>query len=238
MRIHPGFLLGFFLAAAVSAHGATIVFDNFSCANSVTLTGATGFNSSTISCPGSLGGQREDFILVTSSAGTSSSVTTMNSNPPTGAITGTFGSGIDASEGMVWGNLSTDELNLNLVGDSILVQIQSDSGGTLTAGLCTSFTTGPLCNGDNYSATFSGSAGYQDVLIPLTGTPAAVLGSGGNLDDVNVVDLFLDLDTPGSTWTIDGVEAVPEPSTLLLLTIGLVLVVMIRSRCAKSSLRT
>ncbi|MGP0070835.1 MAG: PEP-CTERM sorting domain-containing protein [Bryobacteraceae bacterium] len=229
MRIRLGFLFGIFLAAAVSAHGATIVFDNFSCPDSVSLTGASGFNDNVITCSGSLGGEREDFLLI--SGGSSSSVTTMNSNPPTGAVTGTFGSGIDEFAGMVWGSFS-NELNLDLVGDSILVRIQSDSGGTLTAGLCSSAGS-PFCNGDNYSATFSGSAGYQDVLIPLTGTPTAVLGSGGNLEDVNVVNVYLSLDTPGSTWTIDGVEPVPEPSTLLLLTIGLLLVVMIRSRCVK-----
>ncbi len=232
MRLRTGFLLATFLVAALSAYGSTVVIDNFSCPDSVSLTGATGFNDNVIACPVSIGGVREDYIIILSSDGTGSSVSTMNSNPPAGAITGTFGAGIDAFEGMTWGNLSTDDLNLNLVGDSILVQIQSDSGGTLTAGLCTSITSGSsTCNGDNYSATFSGSSSYQDVLLPLTGTPTDVLGSGGNLGDVNIVNVFLSLDTPGSTYTIDAVDAIstPEPSPLLVTCVLLAGVALARS---------
>lgn len=216
MKLISAVLTGF-LGTVVAGYGSTVVIDNFTCPDSVSETGSTasgpgtGFNSSTISCPGSIGGEREDFFLIPT--GPDNSVSTMNSNPPTGAITGTFGSGITEYEGMVWGN--TNDLNLNLVGDSILVQIKSDAGGTLNAALCTSVTS--ECNGDIYSAIFAGSSGYQDVLIPLTGTPT-VLGSGGNVDSVNIIDLYLSLNTPGSTWTINGVDAVatPEPSTLLL----------------------
>ena len=70
MRLHTGLLFVTFLAATVSAHGSNIVIDNFSCSDSVSLTGATGFNNSFISCPGSLGGEREDFIIILSSDGT------------------------------------------------------------------------------------------------------------------------------------------------------------------------
>jgi hypothetical protein len=99
--------LGFagLLGMAVTVYGSSFVIDNFSCADSVSLAGASGFNSSYISCPGSIGGEREDFILV--GGGSDTSLTTMNSNPPTGAITGTFGSGIDAYEGMVWSGSTT-----------------------------------------------------------------------------------------------------------------------------------
>jgi hypothetical protein len=221
VRLRTGFLFVTFLATAMSAHGS-IVIDNFSCFDSVTLDGPAGptaFNASYISCPGSIGGEREDFIANLTpgaSGGSAGSVSTIKSNPPTGAITGTFGNGITGAEGMNWGDTPTgfDYLGLDLVGDSILVQIQSDSGGTINVDLATTLVPFKFI-GSAFSATFSGSPSYQDVLIPLTGTPS-VLGTAANLDDVNNINMYLSLDKPGSTYTIDGVAAVPEPSTLLL----------------------
>jgi len=205
-----------FLSTAVMAYGSDIVIDNFSCSDSVSLTG-TGFNNSFVSpCTGAIGGEREDFIL--NNGGSGSSVSTMTSNPPTGAITGTFGSGLSQSfEGMQWSGskLDSDLPNLNLVGDSILVQIKSDMGGSLFA----YFGSGPFGSPDSanlleFTTTFAVSSSYQDVLIPLTVTPM-VLGTGASLDDVT--DILLNVSMPaGGTWTIDGVAAVPEPSTLLL----------------------
>jgi hypothetical protein len=218
MRLRAGLVFAIFLTAAVSAHAnGIVVFDNFSCADSVGVTGAAGFNDNVITCPGSLGGEREDFLLV--SGGSGGSVSTLSSNPPSGAITGTFGAGIDEYEGMVWGNVATNPLNLDLSGDSVLVQIQSNSGGTLTAGVCPSLTDNS-CNGDSYSVAFSGNPGYQDVFIPLTNP--VVVGSGGSLADANILNVYLSLNNPGSTFTIDGVESeAPEPSTLLLLAVGI-----------------
>ncbi len=226
MRFRTGLLFATFLVAAVSAYGSTIVIDNFSCPDSVTLdgpAGATAFNASFVSCPGSIGGEREDFIANFTeggaSGGSAGSVSTMNSNPPAGAITGTFGSGIIGFEGMVWGNGTGGtfiDLGLDLVGDSLLVQIQSDSGGTVFAYLSTTLIADE-CNCSLFSATFSGAPGYQDILIPLSGTPI-VTGTAADLADVNNIDLGVSLNTPGSSFTIDAVDAVstPEPSPLLM----------------------
>ena len=200
-----------FLSTAAMAFGGSFVIDNFSCADSVSVTVPGG--NSFISCPGSIGGEREDFFVFLS--GPSDSVSTINSNPPAGAITGTFGPGITGYAGMGWsGSTSAWDLNLDFVGDSLLVQIQSDFGGTLDAflfsGAIQSFPTNFL----GFSAPFSGKPGYQDVLIPLTNP--TVEGTGANQGDVDAFLLDISLDTAGGTFTIDGVAAVPEPSTLLL----------------------
>jgi|SRR5665213_773658 len=84
----------------------------------------------------------------------------------------------------------------------------------LNAALCTD-TSDCTDNTSTFSATFSGDSGLQEVFIPLTGTPT-VAGTPANLDDVNAINVFLSLDTPGSTYNINAVDAVPEPSTLLL----------------------
>ena|ERR1700733_3278950 len=117
------------------------------------------------------------------------------------------------------------DLNLDLVGNSILVQIQSDFGGTISAALFSGPAQSYLpANYLTFNATFSGSPSYQDVLIPLT--DAVVSGTGTNLTDVSAVDLYLGLNTAGGTWSIDGVAAVPEPSTLLLTGICLLVIVV------------
>jgi hypothetical protein len=218
MRLHPALVVVSFLAASISAHGSTLVIDNFSCPDSVSVTGPV-FGDNFISCPGSIGGEREDFFVFLN--GPSSSVSTINSNPPTGAITGTFGSGITGYEGMIWSGSTTGwDLDLDLTGDSILVQLQSDLGGTISAALFSgpveSF---PPPNSLTFNATFSGSPGYQDVLIPLT--DPVVSGTGTDLADVSAIDLYSTLDGPGGSLTIDKVDAVPtpEPSTLLLTSI-------------------
>ena len=211
-----------FLGTAAMAYASDIVIDNFSCPDSVTLdgpAGASAFNASYITCPGSIGGIREDFIANLTpgaSGGSAGSVSTITTNPPANAITGTFGNGITGAEGMNWGDTSTgyDYLGLDLAGDSILVQIQSDSGGTINVDLATTLVPDEFI-GSAFSVAFSGSPSIQDLLIPLTGTPI-VSGTAANLDDVNNINMYVSLDTPGGTWSIDGVAAVPEPSTLLL----------------------
>jgi hypothetical protein len=204
------------LLAKVASADVTI--DNFSCPDSVTLdgpAGATAFNAKFISCPGSLDGFREDFIANLTgngaSGGSASSVSTITTNPPAGAITGTFGSGITGFEGIQWGVQSgVFLLNLNLVGDSILVQIQSNSAGSLLLLFGQNLT-----NSSTFGATFSGGPNYQDVLIPLTNP--TVTGTGWNMADVTQILLDVKLDTPGATWSIDEARIVtPEPSALLL----------------------
>jgi hypothetical protein len=225
MRLHTSLGVVSLLAAGLSANGSSFVIDNFSCPDTVTLDGPAGptaFNANWISCPGSIGGEREDFIgLLTgagASGGSASSISTISTNPPANAITGTFGSGITGFEGMQWSGstLDSDLPNLNLVGDSILVQIKSDMGGSLFA----YFGSGPVGSPDSsnlleFTTTFAASSSYQDVLIPLTGTPM-VLGTGASLDGVTDILLNVSMAGAGGTWTIDGVAAVPEPSTLLL----------------------
>jgi|SRR5579863_1471622 len=220
MRLHTALAVVSFLAASTSAHGSSFAIDNFSCADSISLTGSAvagpgeatnGFNASFVPCPGSLGGVREDFFVIPT--GPADSVSTIESSG-NGAITGTFGSGISENEGINWGGPVLGDLNLDLVGDSILVQIQSDSGGTINIAV-TSTTIPDTFDDLTFSATFLGSPGYQDVLIPLTGTPT-VLGTGADLNDVTDIDMYLSLNTAGGTWSIDGIEAVPEPPTLLL----------------------
>jgi hypothetical protein len=213
---------------------ADVSIDNFSCSDSLTITGegpfSDGFDSSFISCPGSIGGTREDFILVGSGV-SSSAVTTISSNGA-GAITGTFGSGISGYEGMNWSGPShANDLNVDLAGDpSILVQLQSDSGGNLL--LFFASTPGNLVE---YSAAFAGSPGYQDVFIPLTNPTLTGSGPWPSLTDEPEILLDIGLNTPGGTWSIDGVAAVttPEPSTLLVTGICL-LGVLARPRWLRS----
>jgi hypothetical protein len=54
---------------------------------------------------------------------------------------------------------------------------------------------------------------FVDVLIPLTNP--TLIGTGASVNDVTAIGLTVEVPS-GGTWTIDGVEAVPEPSTLLL----------------------
>ena len=213
MRASSILLLAVFVGTAVTAQADVI--DNFSCSNTDSLTGASGFHATFVSCPGSIGGEREDFIDV--AGGSSTSVSTMASNPPVGAISGTFGSGITGIEGMNWGN-PTILPDLNLVGNSILVQIQSDSGGSVTIDLL-SGTSPSLLNSLAFTATFAGSPSYQDLLIPLINP--TVIGTGANLAEVTDINMYIGLDTPGGTWSVDAVDAVPEPSAIWLIGICL-----------------
>lgn len=177
---------------------------------------AFGFNATFVSCPGSLGGEREDFIYLLTGSGSSTSVSAISSNPPTGAIKGTFGSGLTGYEGMNWGN-PTNLPGLDFVGDSILVQIQSDSGGTVTVDFGTG-ATALLA----FTATFAGSPSYQNVLIPLVN--GTVVGTGSNLAAVMDINMYIGLNSPGGTWSVDSVavSGVPEPSTVWLIGASLV----------------
>jgi hypothetical protein len=211
MRLHTALVVVSFLAAGISAHGSSFVIDNFSCSDSVTQTGP-GDTSSTIACPGSLGGFRSDVIFLPSGSG--DAVSTINSNPPAGAITGTIGSGLSGADVMTWFGTSTpgvwDLPNLNLSGDSVMIEIESDSGGTLSVALGSGSASGNLAE---YSASFGASSSFVDVLIPLINP--TVIGTGANVGEVTAIGLNIDV-PGGSTWTIDGIEAVPEPSPLLL----------------------
>ncbi len=218
MRLHAALVVVSFLAASMMAHGSTFVIDNFSCADSISQ---TGFNNtkSEITCPGSLGGSRGDNIFNTNFTGSfttaENAVSTINSNPPSGEITGTIGTDLVGEDIMTWFGTTTpgvfDLPSLDLSGDSILVQIESDMGGTLTFALAS----GSVASSNNltYSTTFAASSSFIDVLIPLTNPTMG--GSGADVSDVTAIGLMVGVPGGGS-YTIDGVEAVPEPSTLLL----------------------
>jgi hypothetical protein len=211
MRLNEAFVIASLLGTAVMAYGSSFVIDNFSCSDSVTQNGP-GDTSSTIACPGSVGGFRSDVIFLPSGSG--DAVSTINSNPPSGAITGTIGSGLSGADVMTWFGTSTpgvwDLPNLDLSGDSVMIEIESDSGGTLSVALGSGSASGNLAE---YSATFGASSSFVDVLIPLINP--TVIGTGANVGEVTAIGLNIDV-PGGSTWTIDGIEAVPEPSTLLL----------------------
>jgi hypothetical protein len=148
-----------------------------------------------VSCPGSIGGFRQDSIFINNFTGdfttAENSISTINSNPPTGAITGTIGNDLVGAEIMIWGLQSGayDLPNLDLTGDSILVQIESDSGGTLSVNLASSSV--PTGDTLDYSATFPASSGFVDVLIPLTNP--TVVGTGANVNDVTGIGLSIEV---------------------------------------------
>jgi hypothetical protein len=125
-----------------------------------------------------------------------------------------MGSGLSGADVMTWFGTSTpgvwDLPNLDLSGDSVMIEIESDSGGTLSVALGSGSASGNLAE---YSATFGASSSFVDVLIPLINP--TVIGTGANVGEVTAIGLNIDVPA-GSTWTIDGIEAVPEPSTLLL----------------------
>lgn len=233
MRFRTGFLFATFLATALSAYGSTIVIDNFSCPDSVSQTGA-GDTENFVTCPGSLGGFRGDTIFLPSGSGDAES--TIESNPPSGEITGTIGSGLSGGDVLTWFGSSSpgdwDLPDLDLVGDSILIPIESSSGGTLTVSLGSG--SASVGNRSDYSATFPPSSSFVDVLIPLT-NPSAVVGTGADVGEVTAIGLVIDVPS-GGNYTIDGVEAVPEPSTLLL-TGACCLGILTRSIWRKSSRR-
>lgn len=212
MRFRTGFLFATFLATALSAYGSTIVIDNFSCPDSVSQTGA-GDTENFVTCSGSLGGFRGDTIFLPSGSG--DAVSTIESNPPDGELTGTIGSGLSGGDVLTWfGSTSAgdwDLPNLDLSGDSILVQIESDTGGTLTVALGSG--SASAGNRSDYTAIFPVSSSFVDIVIPLTNP--TIIGTGGNLDAVTAIGLVVDVPGGGS-YTIDGIDAVPEPSPLLL----------------------
>jgi len=64
MRVRSALIVVVFAGvASMAARGSSLVIDNFSCSDTVTLdgpAGATAFNASFISCPGSIGGNRRE----------------------------------------------------------------------------------------------------------------------------------------------------------------------------------
>jgi hypothetical protein len=204
MRICPVFLVTTLLAAAVSAH-ADIIIDNFTCPDSISTTGPSTV-SNVISCPSSIGGVREDVIFFTGGSGSNPS--TLNSG--SGSITGAIGSGLDAQDILLWSGSTMggvwDLPDLDLVGDSVLVQIESPSGGTLDVTLGSG--AAASLNFLDYTESFPVSSSFTDVLIPLTSP--IVTGTGAELSDVTVIGLHVDV-AGGGSWTMDGISIVPEP---------------------------
>jgi hypothetical protein len=205
MRFRTLFLFGTFLMAVFSARGSAIVIDNFSCADSVSTAGPV-FAGNQISCPGSIGGVRGDSIFFTGGSGNNPSTLSSGS----GSITGSIGSGLDGQDILVWTGSTVGgdwELpNLDLVGDSVLVQIESPSGGTLDVSLGSG--TAASSNFLDYTASFPVSSSFTDVLIPLTNP--VVTGTGADLSDVTVIGLHVEV-AGGGSWTMDALSIVPEP---------------------------
>ena len=127
MKLRSAFVVAGLLVAGISANGDLIVIDSFTCGDTVTQTGL-GDTNSAVSCSSAIGGLRQDTIFVTGGSG--SSVSSLDSNPPVGEITGTIGSGLSGSDVLIWGLQSGvyDLPSLDLSGDSLLVQIESDTG--------------------------------------------------------------------------------------------------------------
>lgn len=202
-----------FLSMAVMAYGGTLVIDNFTCSDSVTQTGV-GSTNSAIVCPGSLGGSRLDGIFLPGGSGSAQS--TINSNPPADAITGTIGTGLSGGDVMVWSGSTTLGVwnlpDLNFSGDSVLVEIKSDSSGSVNVNLGSGSTSSN--NVLNYSAVFGPSTTYENLLIPLTNP--TIIGAGASVDSVTAIGMMIQVPGGGS-WTIAGVEVVPEPSMTWLL---------------------
>jgi hypothetical protein len=204
---------------------ADVVIDNFSCPDSLTQTGFGG-TSTSITCAGSIGGFRSDVIFVNGGTGTTS-VSTLDSNPPPGALTGTIGPNLVGQDVFLWMGSPTagdwDLPDLNLTGDAIRIGIESTSGGTLDVSIGSGPHPDAMTSRFDFVETFSASAGFQDVVIPLSGP--VVTGTGADLSAVTVIGLHVEI-PGGSTYTMDSVTAVPtavpEPSAMTLLSTGLV----------------
>lgn len=201
-----GCLFSLFLVTSLSAYGSAITIDNFTCSDSVSTTGPV-FANSVISCPGAFGGVREDAIFFSGGSGTDPS--TLNSG--SGSISGTIASGLDGEDILLWSGSTVggawDLPNLDLVGDSVLVQIESHSGGILDVTLGSGATASS--NLSDYTATFPTSSSFTDILIPLVNPE--ITGTGADLSDVTVIGLHVEV-AGGGSWTMEGVSIVPEPS--------------------------
>jgi hypothetical protein len=204
------------LCISGNARADGFVIDNFSCADSISTTGPV-FTNNIISCPGSVGGFREDGLFFT--GGTGSAASSIASNPPAGAITGTIGANLDGSAIMVWQGSSTlggaDLPNLDLAGDSILIQSESDLGGTFSVTLETGPT--PGVNVSTFNAVMPATgfdSGFADVLIPLVDPTNT--GAGADLTNVTGIGLIVSVPGGGS-FELEEVSAVtPEPGTMAL----------------------
>jgi hypothetical protein len=204
------------LCCSGNARADNLLIDDFSCTDSLNTTGAI-FTNSFISCPDSIGGVREDAIFF--SGGTGNAASSLASNPPAGAIAGTIGSNLDGSVIMLWSGSTTGGVanlpNLDLAADYILVQSESDLGGTLSVTLASGPTTG---NNLTFSAVMPANgfdSGFTDVLIPLV-DPTLTMGTGADLSDVTAIGFHVSVPSGGS-FELESVSAVsPEPGTMAL----------------------
>jgi len=212
-------LAGVLAALCISGNARAdgLLIDNFSCPDSLNTTG-TKFVSNIFSCPGSIGGVREDALFF--SGGTGSAASSLSSNPPAGAITGTIGSDLDGSVIMLWSGSTTGGVanlpNLDLSADYILVQSESDLGGGLSVTLASGPTTG---NNLTFTAVMPANgfdSGFADVLIPLV-DPTLTMGTGADLSDVTAIGFHVSVPAGGS-FELESVSAVsPEPGTMALI---------------------
>jgi hypothetical protein len=143
----------------------------------------------------------------------------MSSNPPAGALEGTVGANLNGGEVLIWSGSTTPSvanlLDLDLVDAYILIQSESDLGGTLSITLASGPTLG---NNTSFTAAMPANgfdSGFTDVLIPLV-DPTGTMGTGADLSDVTGIGLNIDVPGGGS-FELEGISAeTPEPGTMAL----------------------
>jgi PEP-CTERM motif-containing protein len=217
-----------FFGMACTAYASVI--DDFNCANSVSVTG-TGISTVPVTCADSLGGSRVDSVVIF--GGTSVPVSTLTSGG--GTITGTIAGGQSGFGVMIWAGTTASGVwalpNLNLTDQSVLVRIQSTSGGSINVNLGS----GSVASNNllSHTATFAASGSFIDVLIPLTS--GTVIGTGADITNVTAIGLqILNTGSGDGTWAIDSVEIVPEPSTFGFLGAGIAALVGFRKKSLRA----
>lgn len=206
------------LCVAGNARADGLLIDDFSsCTENISEAGP-GVVSNVVSCPDAIGGIREDVIFATGGFG--SAISSITSNPPAGAIAGTIGANVTGGDVLIWSGSTTGGVanlpNLDLAADYILIQSESDLGGTLSITLASGSTLG---NNTSFTATMPANgfdSGFADVLIPLV-DPTGTMGTGAVLSDVTGIGLNIGVPNGGS-FELGGVSAIdsPEPGTMAL----------------------
>lgn len=214
------------LCISGNARADGILIDDFGCADSLNTAGPIFVTSGPISCSSAIGGIRGDSIFFT--GGTGSAASSIASNPPAGAITGTIGPNPDGAVVMTWTGSTTGGVanlpNLDLVGDYILIQSESDLGGAFNLNIFSGLSTSNNPNYLTFSAAMPANgfdSGFADVLIPLVGGT----GPGADLSNVTAISLAVSLPVGGG-FELDDVSAVPSPepgSAALALSAGMLL---------------
>jgi hypothetical protein len=205
------------LCISGNARADSLLIDDFSCAENISQTGP-GDTANFVTCPDAIGGVREDVIFAPEGFGNATS--SITSNPPAGAIAGTIGANLTGGAVLIWSGSTTAGVanlpNLDLAADYILIQSESDLGGTLSITLASGSTLG---NNTSFTAAMPANgfdSGFADVLIPLV-DPTGTMGTGADLRDVTGIGLNISVPGGGS-FELEGVSAIssPEPGTMAL----------------------